>query len=125
MKYLNLQTTNEPYAWALSSAIWRITNPFLDENLTGYYTSPVSNDDGIWVLPLTDDLYRIHPRADFSSLVDIVDAPDNERAAFVDGLRSLRGKKVRAADLIPQAWQAGIMTEEQARAAGFLENVHN
>jgi hypothetical protein len=122
MKYLNLQTNNEPYAWALSSAIWKITNPFTDENLSDYYSTPVVNKNGIWALPIGDELYRIHPRADFSSLLHLVQTSDAEKVALHNALKSLRGKRVTIAELIPPAWTPAIMTEETAKSQGWFES---
>ena len=118
MKYLNLTHTTEEFAWSLSSAIWGLTNP-PSEGPTLFYTAPVLNGEGKPALPLTEQFYRIHPRADVDTLVNLINISEQERDAMRQALLNARGTCVSVEQLIPASWSSAIMTKAQAASAGF------
>ena len=119
MKYLNLQTDNEAFAWALSAALWQITSPNPTENDTLYYSTPIFNGQ-FWALPLGPESHRIHPETNYQPLCDLIQAPEEEKDGLKAGLLALRGSYVRVEDLIPPSWSEAIMTKEQAEQLGYF-----
>ena len=120
LKYLLLNTTDINYAWLLSRALWRITQPSSNEDTTMYYSTPIEGPDMV-ALPIGGDSHRVHPDADLSDLLSYFqNLTTEERADVQVQFEAARGSRVTIESLLPESWQSAFKTREELEQMGWF-----
>jgi len=98
-------------------------------DVTDFYCEVIDHPSNGWsalVLPETETV-PIHLEADGSELLEVLQIfvtkgslTQQEAEGITGAVMMLRGQPVRIRDFIPPGWSQAVMTEEQARAAGWF-----
>jgi hypothetical protein len=98
-------------------------------DVTDFYCEVVDHPSNGWsalVLPETETV-PIHLEADGSELLEVLQIfvesgslTEQEVGGITQAVMAYRGQPVRIADFIPPSWSQAVMTEEQARSAGWF-----
>jgi hypothetical protein len=118
---LTLTTPTEPYAQAMSGALWALAMPLAQGRTryaVGWITHPMTGD----VALLIPDSYqqRVHPDADVAAFVAALPVPQGERDALTATLEAARGTDLTVAEWLPPTLQLNTLTDAEADAAGWF-----
>lgn len=127
MNYLVLSTPSEPYAAAISSALWGLARPPAvrkPEDTQNYTSWIVKPDESAVALFVPDDTRPVHPAADLQPLLDLM-APaitDAELTAITEAVESARGGRIRFKSLVEASpsLSANLRTKAQLEADGWF-----
>lgn len=119
----------------LSKAIYQLMRPphLRDNNdVSAYYCDWIVSLDPNWsvlVLP-ENDIIPIHVEADGVLLNEILDVFVNDQALtqqeandIIQKITSSAGSSINISNLIPLSWQPYVMTYEQAKQAGYINEL--
>ena len=98
-------------------------------DVTDFYCEVIDHPSNGWsalVLPETETV-PIHLEADGSELLEVLQIfvergslTQQEAQGITGAIMAYRGQPVRIADFVPPSWSQAVMTETQARAAGWF-----
>jgi hypothetical protein len=118
---LTLTTPTEPYAQAMSAALWSlaVSNATgTTRYAVGTITHPTTGDVALRI----PDSYRqlVHPDADVAAFVSALPIPQSERDALAVTLTAARGTELTVAEWLPPTLAANALTDAEADAAGWF-----
>lgn len=121
---LTLTTPTEPYAQAMSAALWALAVPHATATTryaVGWITHPQSGDVALSI----PDTYaqRVAPDADIAAFVSALPIPQQEQDDLSAVLEAARGSTLTVAELLPPTLQANALTDAEADAAGWFPEI--
>lgn len=119
---LTLTDPTQPYADAVSAALWSLARPNAD-GLTRYAVPTITHPTTGDVALMIPDTYtqRVAPDADVAVFVAGLPIPQDEQDALTSTLEAARGETLTVAEWLPPTLQAAALTEQEARDAGWFE----
>lgn len=121
---LTLTTPTEPYAQAMSAALWSLAVPNptgTTRYAVGWITHPQSGDVALSI----PDTYtqRVSPDADIATFVSALPIPQQEQDDLLAVLEAARGSTLTVVELLPPTLQANALTDAEADAAGWFSEI--